>query len=260
MIDSLSLFKFIAAASIFAITVGGAWPIMKTRFVSKLHKKFTIGEAFASGVFLGAAFFHMLPQAHSAFNSLYPQMSFPAANLLCALGFILLLYIEKITVRSVKQKEEGLDYIPYIFTVVLCIHALIDGATVGINTDISTALIIFTAIIVHKGSESFSLAITLNHSELTNKQVVTVFMLFAFVTPIGIALGSIVTQSLQSDSGVFTQGLFNAIAAGTFLYMATMHNSQVCAMHKSEKKYTKMQEFFGLGCGLAVMGAIAFWV
>ena len=53
-------------------------------------------DAFASGIFLGAALFHMLPDAIHEFSSLN-DTSYPLAELFCALGFLILLFLERLS-------------------------------------------------------------------------------------------------------------------------------------------------------------------
>ncbi len=48
----------------------------------------------------------------------------------------------------------------------MVLHALIEGTVLGINTEFATAFILFLAIVLHKSSESFALAVVLNRNHL----------------------------------------------------------------------------------------------
>jgi len=68
-----------------------------------------------------------------------------------------------------------------MLAVILVIHSLIEGAALGVNATFSTASVIFVAIIAHKGSESFALAVILNRSQLSLKAVMITILIFALM-------------------------------------------------------------------------------
>jgi len=250
---SLVLYKALAGLLIFITSLVSVIYPLRVHTHPTHHRLLEMGDALASGIFLGAALFHMLPEATMAFTSALGEIHYPLAELFCAAGFLLLLLFERISNRS--NAHDGIA-LPYVIALIIIIHSLIEGAALGVNTILETASIIFLAIIVHKGSESFALAITLNRSKLNRYHVWSLVGVFALMTPLGIAMGTILTLFLQNQTSQLLTAGFNAFAAGTFLYMSTLHHiNHHHRVHDSEG----IIEFFVFLAGLSVMALLALW-
>lgn len=218
---NLVFFKLFSAVAIFlAALLPGILPI---RSNSVEQRFFVLGDAFASGIFLGAGAFHMLPEAirHYQMNA----SSHPVLNsmVLCILGIALFTVLERIALRINKNNHS--DHSPvtaYLLVTILSIHSLVEGAALGINSLFSDALMIFIAIIAHKGSASFALAITLRRSPFTRLHMFLLILLFALMTPFGIITATILAKLFQNQQGQLLEASFNAFAAGTFLYIGSI--------------------------------------
>ena len=200
----------------------------------------------------------MLPEAHEGFEQAIPTSHYPFASLFCVIGFMALLMLDKISILCSRAADpnQSKHLLAYALTLAISIHAFIEGAALGVNTTLATVSIIFIAILAHKGSESFSLATTLSRSPLSLTRVNILFLSFAMVTPIGIALGSVVSHHFVSTSGVLATAFFNALAAGTFLYIATMHNLKEYLLHGTRHA----MNFTCMVLGLTIMAVVAIWV
>lgn len=253
----LWLVKLLGASGIYFATLFSGWFPLQARTKQKHHCA-SLGESLASGVFLGAALFHMLPEAQEGFEKAITTSHYPFASLFCVLGFMVLLMLDKVSILWSKATDptHSKHLLVYALTLAISIHAFIEGAALGVNTTMATVSIIFIAILAHKGSESFSLATTLSRSPLSLLRVNTLFFAFAMVTPIGIALGSVVSHHFVSTSGVLATAFFNALAAGTFLYIATMHNLKEYLLHGTRHALN----FTCMLLGLAIMALVAVWV
>jgi zinc transporter 1/2/3 len=251
---SLTTYKIIAAILIFITSLVAVIYPIKVRARPEHKPSLEAADAFASGIFLGAALFHMLPDAISVFATTLGHTDYPLAELFCACGFLLLLFLERLSQSTIRAKK-SVNTLPYMITLILVIHSLIEGTVLGINTTYETAAIIFLAIIVHKSSESFALAVILNPTQLALKHIVLIVSLFSLMTPIGILLGTLLTSIELRSTQLLTAG-FNAFAAGTFLYMSTLHHiNHHERMHESENLY----EFLFLFVGMVIMAALALW-
>ena len=255
---SLLTLKFIAAGIIFILSiVTGLGPI-RVWLANPHHEHIANIEAFAGGIFLGAALFHMLPDATREFTKVYGATTFPYTNLICAFGFILLLFLEKVILYYAKHRYvNNLHVIPYILAIVLSVHALSEGTALGVNISLANSFIIFLAIIVHKSSESFALAASLTRSKMSLPHIATMFLFFSAVTPLGIIIGALTSNYIPSNDEDLLEAIFNAFAAGTFLYIATLHNLHHKHVHE-EMNY--FYEFIALVFGLSIMAVAAIWV
>lgn len=253
---SLTIYKSFAALIIFVVGLLAVIYPLKVKLSAKQSESLELGEAFASGIFLGTAFFHMLPTATEIFHQLWGNIHYPLAELFCVLGFLLMLCLERISL--IKSNKHSTS-IPYILTVILIVHSLIEGTALGINTTMAQALMIFVAIIAHKGSDTFALCMTLIRYKWTFLHTLLTVILLALITPLGIAFGTWITYFSEATSGQILSGIFNAFAAGTFIYISTLYHIRFHQRVHAEEAYGFM-EFILLIVGIALMGVIVFYV
>src|SRR3990167_6139185 len=234
---TLLLYKIIAGCLIFLTTLTTAlYPLLKKSV--KHIQSVELSEAFASGIFLGMAFFHMLPDAIRAFSHLDHMKTQLAPEIICLGTFLLFLFLERLsaapkpchhehtchTTSTSSQHHHTAYSIPYILVIILMIHALVEGAALGICVVLSEAIMLSIAIIAHKGSESFALCIAMLKHHLPQQRIIMILLFFACITPLGIGLGAIVDTWTHATYGQWTLASYNAFAAGTFLYMSTLHH------------------------------------
>lgn len=251
---TLIIYKSIAALIIFIVSMVIAIYLLKKQRTSKHSESFELGEALASGIFLGTAFFHMLPDAISLFDNLYGNLTYPVAEIICVSGFLILLFLERLSL--IKSGFQTQNTIPYLLSIILIIHAVTEGAALGIGNTFSEAMMLFIAIVAHKGSESFALCITLLKHELPFKRILLIVIFFSLMTPLGISLGIAINQFTQAREGMLAAAIFNAFAAGTFLYISTLHHIH---FHQHARDTRGMVEFMSLVAGVSIMALIAFW-
>jgi solute carrier family 39 (zinc transporter), member 1/2/3 len=253
---TLVLYKIIIALFIFLVSlITAIYPLSKKKVLQATTGSAELGEGLASGIFLGAAFFHMLPDAMRSFAQLYPEATYPTPALVCISSFTLLLFLERLSLAytSVRAKQS----IPYILALILVIHALTEGAVLGIGATFSEALLLSIAIIAHKGSEGFALCTHLLRHQLPFKRILWIVVFFSLMTPLGISLGTVANIFTLSAHGVLIEALFNAFAAGTFLYISTLHHLR---FHQHLQEGSQgLREFACLLLGLVMMGVMAWW-
>lgn len=247
-------YKVIAALIIFTMSMAIALYPLKKKHTPGHSESFELGEALASGIFLGAAFFHMLPDSIRLFAQLYGASAYPVPEIICVGGFLLLLFLERLSLgHSTTQSKHA---IPYILALILIIHAVTEGAALGIGSSLSETLMLFIAIVAHKGSESFALCVTLLKHELPFRRILLIVIFFSLMTPVGIMLGTAINQFAFIGNGELVAAIFNAFAAGTFLYISTLHHVH---FHQHTKDTQGLLEFVSLVAGAVAMGVIALW-
>jgi len=247
-------YKLTAAIAILATSLLAVIYPLKVRAKPGHHTLLERADAFASGIFLGAALFHMLPDAITAFNHHLAHTAYPVAEAFCAAGFLILLFLERLS--ECCPDDHPNHSLPLMLAGILVIHALIEGAALGVSTSAATLSILFLAIVAHKGSESFALAVILNRSRLSLLTIVGIAGLFACMTPLGIGIGAILTENLAWKNGALLTAGFNAFAAGTFLYMSTLHHIN---HHHQRHNTENLSELWFLVAGLGVMAGLAFF-
>lgn len=263
--NHLLSFKLLATAiTFFSAFLGGLWPLWRRQqhrshashtpqeFAhSHSHLEFPSAEAIAAGVFLSAGLLHMLADSARDFADF--GFHYPIAYLIVALTFLILLGLEHFAVHLKQQGQYLLSSMVILTTIMLIIHSLLEGLAVGISTSFSLALIVFLAIIAHKSAASFALSAALIRSKLSSFSIIACFGLFICMTPLGILLGSYVTFSEHHS---LLMPIFTAMAAGTFLYIGTLHGFERASLIN---RCCNLREFFLMITGFSVMAIVAFW-
>lgn len=248
----LLISKIIFATGVFLLTIIMGFIPLK---IAKHNVNFlSLCDAFASGIFLGASLLHLLPDAVVKFNTVY-NSSYPLVYLICITTCIFLVIIERgIFIYNNQRVADNKVVIPIFLILLLSIHSLVEGAAIGINTSLLEALTIFFAVFAHKGSESFALTVNLHRFGFSIKNIQQIIILFSFITPLGVFIASYIIYATETASGNLLTAYFNAIAAGTFLYLGTEH------LFKSERSFAKISEIMALILGVGLMALIAIWI
>lgn len=255
---SLMNYKWVTAGIITIVTFFTGFASL--HFIKRYQRLLQIGDTFADGIFLGAAAFHLFPNAIRGlllrFSALYALLF---AFLFAACGFLLLFFLERWLMRREAEHLSTTTAGTWILAGVLSVHALIAGAALGISDTVMSISVLFIAILAHKGFESFALAMSLHRRWQHEIQPKVILFCFSFMTPIGIVLASLIGNSLQNVSADFLTSIFSAFAAGTFFYIGTLHathNHFDPRVDPTSRYYKLLATFAGIG----VMGVLAVWM
>lgn len=251
--------KLSFAVFIWMITlIGGYFAFYLQKHKEHIHHSVVqLAEAFAGGIFLGVALFHMLPDADIALHKFNPALDYPFANLICAGGFCLFLFLEQ-AIHHINEHEDSSapNVIPFLFIILISFHALSEGIALGVNQALADIVVIFLAIIAHKASEAFATGMQLMKGTLNSKMLLSLFLAFSLMSPLGVGLGIFMMQITGQHYSQFLIGFFNALAAGTFLYIATLHRLH----HQHQHKLGYLYEFYATLAGLLLMAVVAIWI
>lgn len=251
---SLITFKFIAALLIFIVAmIAGLLPMY---FGHAHENKRHLSDSLTNGIFLGAAIFHMLPDAQGGFTEV-GWTAYPYALLFCFAGFIFLQCVKYLTIYF-NQNADNTKINGSLILIILCIHSIIEGTTLGINTTMANTFVIFIAIIAHKSCDSFALANTLKRYRILPGYDFLIITAYALMTPFGIALASTIINTLSNQTGILVESILNALAAGTFIYIGAL--DALLQQFKGKKIKQNAMDFFALSLGMGVMGLLAIWV
>ncbi len=256
----LLLIKFIAFIFIFFTGILGGVISLKIAESKRRNKLFALGTSFSAGIFLGAGLIHMLPDAVKNYAQTV-KSDFPWAFFLCALGFLLLLFIENIFLdkhHNIQFNDSDHDspLTPYLLAIILSIHSIITGVSLGTENTLSLTLILFLAVIAHKGSAAFALTTNLIKSQFNKSKIMYIIIFFSLMTPIGIIIGAILDKVLPHRSEHIVEGLFDSMAAGTFLYISIVN---LLNKELNIKEYIGAKIFF-VALGFSLMTILAFYL
>ncbi len=217
-----------------------------------------LGNAFAAGVFIGAALLHMLPDAEDKYSAMGLGTDYPLGALTCGLGFLLLLVLEKGILKgweSVDGAPAGSASTPFILLFVLSLHSIIAGATLGLEAMVVTSIAIFIAIIAHKGAAAFALGVSLKQGGFSRTRHIRMIAFFSAITPLGVILGTLFATLLSGDRAVAFEAVFDGLAAGTFLYVGIVDISQ----DVFERPRLRWGKLLFLAVGYLLMATLAVW-
>lgn len=97
------------------------------------------------------------------------------------------------------------------------IHGTLAGLVLGVADEMDTIITIIVAILLHKWAEAMSVGIGITKSNINLWMTIVLITIFSLATPIGIGIGFIF-----SDGNDYVRAFFNAVSAGTFLYISAV--------------------------------------
>ncbi len=229
-----SPFGWFSIVAIVVATLAGGVPPLRANAAQV--DRYPLGEAFASGVFLALALAMMLPASFHLFERALPHVDEPIASLIAISALLALLGVSHL-VRHLERdlhEDEAIaasPLVPLLMTVMIAIPSFFLGAALGVS-ETEQAVLILIAILLHKSSAAFALALKLTDSSLSVARVRIVFALFVLATPAGIFFGSLVGGRLGTEALLIARGSVLAMAAGTFLFMGTLNELQSAPLIK----------------------------
>lgn len=201
------------------VALAGAWPSFLRNGRDAVARVAAVGDPFAVGVFLGAGLIHLLPKAAVELGS--GGSGYPLAFVLAGATMLSLGWIESHAGLSAGHRGAGGGATPIIATAALAFHSLLAGSALGAEPTDTAMLVLFVALIAHKGAASFALARLLTGGSLSRTTALALMAVFIAALPIGVLIGLLVTSIDPQDGAAIAVLL--ALGAGTFLYFGTVH-------------------------------------
>lgn len=236
---------------IVAVAFGAGVPVLAGRRFDAEGTLAARGEAIAAGVFLGAGLIHMLGDAAGDFAA--AGVDYPWPFLLCGAVVLALLLLEHVGAAAKGASNESAA-LALLATAMLSIHSLLAGAALGTSGVGAVAIVIFIAIVAHKWAASFALAVSLARSPLGRMSRFGAFVVFVFFLPLGVATGALAAE--WDASYPLVAPTLKALAAGTFLYLGTLHG---LANGTLVARCCDLREFTAVVFGFALMAVVAIW-
>lgn len=169
----------------------------------------------------------------------------------------------RVLLHSTMPKGKLLSNI-IVSEVSICVHSVIIGVTLG-TTSSSEFVALFVAIIFHQLLEGVALGSTASDSGLGSKIVLIFAAIYSVTTPIGIAIGIGVRQSLDTSSPgfLYTTGVLDSIAAGALIFLAL--GDHMNSIRTQAKWMRQSSVYIQLACfgffytGAAILLVLAIW-
>lgn len=271
---TLAWIKVAAAAVVLAVGLAGALLPWGSRRLRPSDRVLAVGETFAGGVLGGAGLIHLLGDGIASFRAADPGLSYPVAQVLAGGGFLLVLLIEGVIVadRPVlghaahgtahahheigSPGRSGAAASAVILLIVLAVHSVILGIALGAQQSMRAALVVFLAIIAHKGVAGFALGVSFQRSGQSRRQTLPAVSFFAAMTPLGILIGTAVSALLSSHAGTLFEAVFDSVGAGTFIYIASLDITRT----EFDDPADRWQKWVSAAAGFAVMAVLAIWL
>jgi len=147
-------------------------------------------------------------------------------------------------INSPREQSAIAKLLPYVLMIVLSVHSIIAGITLGVAQTTPDMAPLFIAIISHKWTESFALGVSLLKLGEIKKFVRCVAM-YTSMVPVGIILGSLLSLLLTGRTADVTAAILNGIASGTFIYIALVDILLEQFQDAKYKFYKYMSLIFG---------------
>ena len=224
------------------------------------------GNAAAAGIFLGAGFVHMLPDANAVWSQL--GWHYPIGMLLAAAAIILMLLFEHVlppedahhamhapSTDRFGARGEHAGSAVYAILTALSIHSVLEGLALGAQRELRSVLVIFAAILTHKSMEGFALGVSLARSAEPAPRAAALLALFATATPAGIVAGA-AAGALAGPTRLVCEATFLSLAAGTFAYVATLD----ILREEFHEPGGRLVKWVWVVAGAGVMAVLALWV
>ena len=224
------IFGLLAGA---ANLLGGFW-IIRTKRISPLFLKYCL--AFGSGFLLAAVFLKMIPISLKHLS---------IAPVVVLLGYFLIHFFEHTVAphfhfgEETHVEEMGIHQaVGFSASIGLTVHALFDGVSIGSGFLVTPSLgiLIFSAIILHKFPEGFTMASIVLGSGGSKKHAFISAAILGLVTVIGVILA-------QALKPLFAHAL--ALSAGVSLYVAA--SDLIPEVNQEKGVWMSILVFVGVG-------------
>jgi zinc transporter 1/2/3 len=165
--------------------------------------------------------------------------------------------IDKGKTRNIQNNRNNMSNVPnsvsstfrsILLLIALSLHSVFEGLAVGLQKNLSDVFEITIGILIHKAIIAFSLGMTLAQSTLSYFHSFLSVLTFSLASPIGIGFGLMIVKFRNGSSSSLTEGIFQGLACGTFLYI-TLFEIVQHELRNSDLRLVKILFlFFGFIC------------
>ncbi len=174
-----------------------------------------LGGTFAGGAFLATAIFELGPEALEVLGVWWALLS--AGGIILFLGWLDRQgHHAHAEIHGCHPHGGGAPAKPYILGAMLGFHSLLEGLALGSVAVGAAREALALAILFHKATDTFALAVTLVRYGVSRTKIVGATVILSLASPGGALLASMADLSGPH----LLHGILAATTAGTFLYLA----------------------------------------
>lgn len=220
----------------FTTTLAGSFlPMLNVQWTKKHLWRLV---AFGSGVLLGIAFLHLMPEAFS----LAPRW----AGVAMVVMFAGLFALENVTMVHACEDFLEAPRAPVVSVsalIALTAHAGLDGMAMGVGLRQSFFLggVISLGVALHKFADGLTLTSLLQGAQWTRRQQIAMALILASATPLGVWASFYSAMPLPPEA----IGAVLGVAAGSFVYVGAA--DLLPRLHDAHDRYCLL--FFAAGLG-----------
>ena len=175
-----------------------------------------LGGTFAGGAFLATALFELGPEALGTLGT------FPGLAMMLATGGFLF-WLDRQGHHAHAEMHgchphggTGVPAKPYILGGMLAFHSVLEGLALGSVHSGAAQDALGFAILVHKATDTFALAVTLGRYSFSAAKIVGATVILSLASPLGAWLAA----GVGLEGWEMAHGILAAATCGTFVYLA----------------------------------------
>eukprot|EP01016_Furgasonia_blochmanni_P033035 TRINITY_DN3420_c0_g1_i22.p4 TRINITY_DN3420_c0_g1~~TRINITY_DN3420_c0_g1_i22.p4 ORF type:complete len:169 (-),score=32.82 TRINITY_DN3420_c0_g1_i22:277-783(-) len=138
---------------------------------------------------------------------------------------------------------------PYLLLIALAFHGSFEGIAIGLSKTLASTWNLIIAVALHKWAEALTLGVAFSRGEVERSTAIKMILIFSSTGPLGVGIGWILSEGSDLISGIFM-----AISAGTFLYIAA---AEIIVEEFSISK-NKWLKFFFFIAGITIISLLWF--
>ncbi|PWA82735.1 iron-regulated transporter [Artemisia annua] len=264
-------------------------------------KLFVLVKAFASGVILATGYMHVLPDSFECLTSVClpekPWTKFPFTTFIAMMSAVGTLMIDSYMMSGFKKysrnnngiknpdpetKKMGhchgdvtsrVDYrasqlrryrvVAQVLELGIVVHSVVIGLSMGASDNMCTIRPLVAALCFHQFFEGMGLGGCILQADYEMKMKGILVFFFSVTTPLGIALGILLSNGYQENSpaALVVVGVLNAVSAGLLNYMALVDLLAADFLGKRLQDDMKLQAmaYLAVLLGAGGMSVMAIW-
>jgi len=241
-------------------------------------------SCFAGGVFLSALFLDLWPETEEAWENAMDGkdgFDYPVLTLILCCGFFMVFILEQV-ILSFQSRNNTEEYSPLLgsneesseenhghshvdfghhcfvrsmmLQLALSFHSVFEGMAIGLQTNMSSFLVLLTAVCAHKFIMAFCLGLTLAKAKMSNWLFLTLVGIFSVASPFGMVIGMII-----SGVNSMTSAVLQALAGGTFLYVTFFEVLPQEFNHSQDTPSKRLLKCLSVLIGFGLMAIVVYF-